>query len=122
MIIDQTKGYLGGVDLCWGRYDNHSHKLIEEENSNETYFWPGIDFSNSRIKDFVNLNEYMKESMSRNNCIRMPWHDVSVFLSGPVVADLNRHFVERWNYARTSVNFRKKKTHTITYGNKFILT
>lgn len=50
----------------------------------------------------------------------MPWHDVAVFLTGPVVADLNRHFVERWNFARTIVNFRHSKTHTITYGNSLI--
>ena len=55
VIIDQIMGYTGGVDLCWGRYDNHEHKLFEEENSEETYFWPGIDFSNSRVKDLSHL-------------------------------------------------------------------
>ena len=108
-------GYTGGVDLCWGRYDNHEHKLFEEENSEETYFWPGIDFSNLRVKDFNNLNEYVTESVPRSSC-RMPWHDVTVFMVGPVVGDLNRHFIERWNYARTIVNFRQHKTHTITNG------
>jgi phosphatidylserine/phosphatidylglycerophosphate/cardiolipin synthase-like enzyme len=91
--------------------------LVEEENIHESYFWPGIDYSNSRIKDFDNLNDYVKECVPRDTCARMPWHDIAVYLTGPVVGDLSRHFVERWNYARTIVNFRHSKTHTITYGN-----
>ena len=30
----------------------------------------------------------------------MPWHDVHSRLIGPVVADIARHFVERWNFSR----------------------
>ena len=119
VIIDQMIGYTGGIDLCWGRYDDHSHKLFEDETKEEKYFWPGIDYSNSRVKDFENLDKFVVESVSRTSA-RMPWHDVSVFLTGPVVGDLNRHFVERWNYARTTVNFRQTKTHTITHSNIII--
>lgn len=68
------------------------------------------------MKDFNNLRDYVIVSIPRNCGVRMPWHDIAVYLTGPVVADLNRHFVERWNYARTIVNFRQSKTHTITYG------
>ena len=31
---------------------------------------------------------------------RMAWHDVHTMVEGPVVSDIVRHFVERWNDAR----------------------
>lgn len=32
----------------------------------------------------------------------MPWHDVGVGLSGKVVSDFARHFIQRWNAHRVS--------------------
>jgi phospholipase D1/2 len=29
MIIDQKIGYVGGIDLCYGRYDYHSHPIFD---------------------------------------------------------------------------------------------
>ena len=43
--------------------------------------------------------EYLKETCDREKYeLRMPWHDVHSRLIGPVVADIARHFVERWNF------------------------
>jgi phospholipase D1/2 len=111
VIIDEDIGYTGGIDLCWGRYDTHEHNLHEEEGD----IFPGIDYSNTRKKDFENLREYYKSNIERINTPRMPWHDIAVRLEGPVVSDLSRHFVERWNYARmtTTGTFTKEKKHTI---------
>lgn len=78
------------------------------------YYWPGIDFSNARMKDFENLHNFEKTVIDRSIHPRMPWHDVSVYLEGPVVSDLCRHFIERWNFARTS--FQQKKKFTIVNG------
>jgi len=33
---------MGGLDLCYGRWDNNKHNLFEEQ------LFPGIDFSNVR--------------------------------------------------------------------------
>jgi phosphatidylserine/phosphatidylglycerophosphate/cardiolipin synthase-like enzyme len=114
VIIDQRVGYLGGIDLCWGRYDTPAHKIHEAYNENEIYHWPGIDYCNSRINDFYNVSHYHIESVDRHTCARMPWHDISVYLEGPVVSDLCRHFVERWNFARTDFRFVQNKKYTIT--------
>ncbi len=28
MIIDQRLAFIGGVDLCWGRWDNENYRLV----------------------------------------------------------------------------------------------
>ena len=89
---------MGGLDLCWGRYDLHDHPIIEMPNSEKKYYFPFIDYSNARICDFTNVDNYLKESVPREECIRMPWHDVHTRLIGPIVGDIARHFVERWNH------------------------
>ena len=100
VIIDQIIGYVGGLDLCWGRWDTHDHPLYEKPNDEQKYNFPGIDYSNARIRDFDKVENYLTESADRKTEIRMPWHDVHSRLIGPVVADIARHFVERWNFSR----------------------
>ena len=100
VIIDQITAYVGGLDLCWGRWDTHEHPIVEESNPDEKYFWPGIDYSNGRINDFNKVKEYLIENVDRTKKPRMPWHDVHCRLIGPVVNDIARHFVQRWNISR----------------------
>ena len=101
VIIDQIIGYVGGLDLCWGRWDTHDHPIFEEKNVKDEYNFPGIDYSNARIRDFDKVEKYLEESCKRESFeVRMPWHDVHSRLIGPVVADIARHFVERWNFSR----------------------
>ena len=100
VIIDQIIAYVGGLDLCWGRWDTHEHPLVEESNSELKYYWPGIDYANNRINDFSKVKEYLKENVDRTQKPRMPWHDVHCRLIGPVVYDIARHFVQRWNISR----------------------
>ena len=38
VIVDQRIGFLGGLDLCFGRYDDKSHPI----NSNSESMYPGI--------------------------------------------------------------------------------
>ena len=76
VIIDQIIGYVGGLDLCWGRWDTHQHPLYEEPNAEQKYNFPGIDYSNARIRDFDKVENYLVESADRKFELRMPWHDV----------------------------------------------
>jgi len=102
VIIDQIIGYVGGLDLCWGRFDTNKHPIFEPSVQVESpeYLFPGIDYSNARIRDFENVPDYLKESAVRDKETRMPWHDVHCRLIGPVVTDIARHFVERWNFTK----------------------
>ena len=102
VIIDQIIGYVGGLDLCWGRYDTNDHPINEPVSGtdNPEYLFPGIDYSNTRIRDFDKVGEYLKESSERGKEARMPWHDVHCRIIGPAVADIARHFVQRWNFSK----------------------
>ena len=118
VIIDQIIGYVGGLDLCWGRYDNHHHPIYEGPNQYGIYEFPLIDYSNARICDFDKVEDYTKESVSRKDTMRMPWHDVHSRIIGPAASDIARHFIERWNHA----NFADRKNKGLTSINQGVST
>ena len=50
IIIDSKICFIGGIDLCFGRYEAEGYPLKEPH---ETYtLFRGLDYSNPRIKDF----------------------------------------------------------------------
>jgi phosphatidylserine/phosphatidylglycerophosphate/cardiolipin synthase-like enzyme len=100
VIIDQKIAFVGGLDLCWGRYDTKDHPVVEEKNKYNTYFYPGCDYINERQVDLHNVERFYEEQLPRDRMPRMPWHDVHTMVEGPIVSDIVRHFVERWNDAR----------------------
>ena len=105
VIIDNMVAYVGGFDLCWGRYDNNQHPIYEEYNKKNIYEFPFIDYSNARITKISNLNNYIGENKLRFKAPRLPWHDVHARIIGPAVEDISKHFFERWNYA---ISFKLK--------------
>lgn len=101
IVIDYNMGFIGGLDLCFGRWDNHQHQLSDlhpEGIQNE--IWPGQDFNNNRVKDFQNVNDWKQNELSKADYGRMPWHDVAMGLIGPCVYDIAEHFVLRWNFIK----------------------
>lgn len=35
MVIDQSIGFVGGIDLCYGRWDDHQHLLTDVGANND---------------------------------------------------------------------------------------
>ncbi|KAK3903125.1 hypothetical protein C8A05DRAFT_33162 [Staphylotrichum tortipilum] len=101
IIIDYEMAFIGGLDLCFGRWDNHQHALSDmhpEAVANEV--WPGQDFNNNRVMDFKNVQDWKQNALSKADSGRMPWHDVAMGLIGPCVYDIAEHFVLRWNFIK----------------------
>lgn len=112
-IVDSTVAFVGGIDLCYGRYDTADHVLTDDSKINfklldpdarnpedftQFQIFPGKDYSNPRVMDFVELDKPYEDMYDRNKVPRMPWHDVHMMTAGQVARDLGRHFVQRWNY------------------------
>ncbi|PCH02254.1 Phospholipase D family [Penicillium occitanis (nom. inval.)] len=108
-IVDHTLAFVGGIDLCFGRWDTPQHLLVDDKptgfespdgpkDTDSCQLWPGKDYSNPRVQDFYDLDKPYEEMYDRNVVPRMPWHDISMHVVGQPARDLTRHFVQRWNY------------------------
>jgi phosphatidylserine/phosphatidylglycerophosphate/cardiolipin synthase-like enzyme len=60
-------------------------------------FVGGIDLSHQRRDDDEHLGDPQQAPMDRRYGDRTPWHDAALEIRGPVVGDLLRTFVERWD-------------------------
>ena len=99
-LVDGHTAFMGGLDLCYGRWDTNEHPISDchPTNINDVVF-PGQDWNNARIADFQDVAHWdAKNVLDRKTSARMGWSDISISLHGPVVEDLKLHFVERWNF------------------------
>lgn len=123
-VIDETIAFMGGLDLCFGRYDTPAHVLVDDalyhkrDNESETdlglssapgylgptkdgreaHIWPGQDYANERVMEWHTLSKPAEDLFARDKFPRMPWHDVGLQLVGQPARDLCRHFIQRWNF------------------------
>ncbi|OQR91421.1 phospholipase-like D [Achlya hypogyna] len=95
VVIDQQIAFVGGLDICLGRYDNHSHPLAD---TTRNPLFVGKDYSNPRLKDFTDVINGDTDLVDRQREPRMPWHDVHCRLEGLAAMDVARHFIHRWNF------------------------
>ncbi|KAE8620516.1 hypothetical protein XENTR_v10010293 [Xenopus tropicalis] len=122
VAIDQSVVFLGGLDLAYGRWDDHEYRLTDvgpmeqqqsrsmegditmnevEQSPNVTQYWLGKDYSNSIYKDWVQLDKPFEDFIDRMKNPRMPWRDVGAVVHGKAARDVSRHFIQRWNYTKT---------------------
>ncbi|KAG2106164.1 uncharacterized protein F5147DRAFT_701272 [Suillus discolor] len=71
VVVDNHRGCVGGLDICFGRWDTHNHPLadVHPTDWSRTLF-PGQDYNNARVH---------------------------MTICGSVCLDLSQHFIERWN-------------------------
>ncbi|XP_020218949.1 phospholipase D delta [Cajanus cajan] len=87
--------FLGGLDLCDGRYDTPEHRLF---NDLDTVFH----------NDFHNPT-FQLSSHSHAHAPRQPWHDLHCKVEGPAAYDILTNFEQRWRKAKKWRDFRLKK-------------
>ncbi|KAF2265982.1 phospholipase D/nuclease [Lojkania enalia] len=101
IVIDYELAFIGGLDLCYGRWDEKQHPLADVHPSGiQNELFPGQDFNNNRIMDFQNVEDWKSNQLSKTEYGRMPWHDVAMGVIGPCVYDIAEHFVLRWNFCK----------------------
>ncbi|KAI9037420.1 putative phospholipase PldA [Aspergillus affinis] len=101
IVIDYSVAFIGGIDLCFGRWDAHQHPLADVHPSNlKDEIFPGQEFNNNRIMDFQSVGDWQSNEVSKAEYGRMPWHDVAMGLMGDCVYDIAEHFVLRWNFIK----------------------
>ncbi|KAM7260188.1 hypothetical protein ACFE04_015929 [Oxalis oulophora] len=101
VIVDADAGqyrrkivaFIGGLDLCSGRYDTPHHQLFRTLNT-------------VHKDDFHNPN-YME---SNAGCPREPWHDLHSQIDGPAAYDILANFEERWIKASKRHGIKKLKS------------
>lgn len=98
-IVDDRVAFMGGLDLCFGRWDTNSHPIADVHPGNmDALVFPGQDYNNARVYDFEDVDRWENNKLDRTRSSRMGWSDISLSLSGPIVDSLLMHFTDRWNY------------------------
>ncbi|XP_071716145.1 phospholipase D gamma 1-like [Rutidosis leptorrhynchoides] len=101
VIVDTDAGngkkriiaFVGGLDLCDGRYDSPQHPLF-------------------RTLQTVHADDFHNPTFTTNltGCPREPWHDMHSKIDGPAAYDVLTNFEERWLKASKPHGLKKLKT------------
>ncbi|WP_284976442.1 phospholipase D-like domain-containing protein [Arthrobacter sp. efr-133-TYG-104] len=82
-------------------FGSHHQKLFvirrRDDPSRDVAFVGGIDLSHSRRDDAGHAGDPQPVTMDPRYGKQPPWHDATLELRGPVVADVLAVFAERWN-------------------------
>jgi phosphatidylserine/phosphatidylglycerophosphate/cardiolipin synthase-like enzyme len=83
------------------RLASHHQKLFvirhRDDPAADVAFVGGIDLCHGRRDDAAHEGDPQQAPMDRRYSSRAPWHDLTLEIRGPVVGDLLRCFVERWD-------------------------
>jgi len=104
VIVDQKIAFVGGLDLCFGRWDTQKHLLTD---NGVVQVHPGKDYYNPAVSEFANVQEPWGDLLNRDKDPRMPWHDIHMMCVGEAARDVAVNFIQRWNHHRDCLNAHK---------------
>ncbi|PWN96045.1 phospholipase D/nuclease [Tilletiopsis washingtonensis] len=114
VCVDNAKACIGGLDICFGRWDTQLHPLSDCHPSDilgRTLF-VGQDYNNARVEDFQQVDNWAANKHSSLVMGRMPWQDVHVMLHGVAALDVAQHFIERWCFLK-ELKYKRDKTYSL---------
>ncbi|OQN95304.1 hypothetical protein B0A48_18461 [Cryoendolithus antarcticus] len=115
IVIDYDLAFIGGLDLCFGRWDSKQHPLSDVHPAGvQNEIFPGQDFNNNRIMDFQSVDDWKSNELSKADYGRMPWHDTAMGVIGPCIYDIAEHFVLRWNFCKRDKYKRDERYDWLT--------
>ncbi|XP_017315282.1 phospholipase D1 [Ictalurus punctatus] len=126
VAIDQSKAFMGGLDLAFGRWDDSNYRLTDVlvsgtdiqgacsvpktkrkavtggADDKNTLLWLGKDYNNFFMKDWTQIDKPFEDIVDRTMVPRIPWRDLGAVVHGKAASDLSRHFIQRWNFTKNS--------------------
>jgi phospholipase D1/2 len=100
LVIDHTVAFIGGLDLCLGRFDLSTHPCTD---LGMVPLFPGKDYYNPAIHEMSGVDDLFSNAIARDAVPRMPWHDVHMMVDGQLANDIALNFIQRWNHHRAEV-------------------
>ena len=101
LLVDRRKAFMGGIDLCYGRWDLNYHPIADlHPGCPDAQVYGGQEYNNVRVQDFNDVDKPFNDGVDRAEIPRMGWHDVGIQINGPACVSLERHFIERWEFLR----------------------
>jgi phospholipase D1/2 len=101
VVIDQDISYLGGIDVCYNRWeDSKTFPLFDKDST----FFPGMDYVNPMIRAKP-VGDNLVDYFDRETEHRLPWQDIQVQVTGKGARDVSKNFIQRWNLAIRTTSF-----------------
>jgi phospholipase D1/2 len=98
VCVDYNAAFVGGIDLCFGRYETVDMPLCDEQ---VPHRFVGVDYYNPSYHGCVNdelCDAFLdRPELDRSRIPRMPWQDVAVSFDGEAAYDVAMGFIQRWN-------------------------
>ncbi|GJN91854.1 hypothetical protein Rhopal_004878-T1 [Rhodotorula paludigena] len=113
VVVDSLVACIGGLDICFGRWDMNSFPLSDVHLTDfSRSLFAGQDYNNARVEDFKEVDCWARNEQNRLETARMPWSDTHSMITGPAVMDVAQHYVERWNFIR-NLKYRHKDRYPV---------
>eukprot|EP01102_Stenamoeba_stenopodia_P004549 TRINITY_DN1484_c0_g1_i4.p1 TRINITY_DN1484_c0_g1~~TRINITY_DN1484_c0_g1_i4.p1 ORF type:complete len:1275 (-),score=210.16 TRINITY_DN1484_c0_g1_i4:125-3949(-) len=106
VVIDDEVAYVGGIDLCFGRYEDGRYLLCDKD----AELYPGRDYTNYAHSPDRYGPPFI-DVLDRFTQPRMPWQDVHMKVNGEAARDVALNFIQRWNHAVVSTTWSNQASN-----------